>query len=173
MRPTAGRARLTLEIIQRPSSLAVLKQASNLGNLFSYRLSEPPSGDQVVESPKNSMSEIKFLDMSNTNTISHVFNFKPSVEVSRNTVLKGHVYVIRPVPLVSGDYRSLEATEELAILAGQHAIGNIGKLGHPHHLRIRLGVLSRVQNEIKCLASTDSPGQSGAFPSDHGGLQAN
>src|ERR1700733_2377478 len=98
--------RLTLESIQWPSSLAVLKQAANLGNFFSYRLSKPPSCDEVVENPKNSMSEIKFLDVSNTNSFSHVFNFKPSVEVSRNSMLKGHVYVIRPVPLGSSDYRS-------------------------------------------------------------------
>ena len=64
-------------------------------------------------------------------------------------------------------------TKEFAVLPGQHAIGNIGELGNPHHLRIRLGVLNRVQNKIKCLASTDAPGHSGALTSDHHGLQRN
>ena len=162
---------LTVQIVKWPSSLAVLKKTSNFGNLCSYRLSEPPSGHQVVESPKNSMSKIKFLDVSNTNTLRHVFNFKPCVEAPRNTVLKGHVYVVRPVPSVSGDHRSFEATEKLAVLAGQHAVGNIGELGYPNHLRISLGVLSRVKNEIECLDGTNSPGHCDALASDHGCLQ--
>ncbi len=39
------KGRLTVQTVKWPASLAVLKQASNLGNLISYRLSEPPSGD--------------------------------------------------------------------------------------------------------------------------------
>src|SRR6202035_2305005 len=126
---------------------------------------------QVMERPKDSMSEVKFFDVPNTNALGHVFNLKPCVETSWNTVLKSHVYMIRSVPSVTGDHRALEATEEFAILAGQHAVGNIGELGYPHHLRISLGVLGGVQNEIKCLDSTNSPSDCDSFASYHRCLQ--
>ncbi len=158
---------LPVVIVKWTSTLAVLKKPSNLGYFFLYRLSEPPSGDQVVECPKDSMTEVKFFDVPNTNALGHIFNLKPCVEASRNTVFKSHVNMTRPVPLVSGDDRALEPTEKLAILAGQHPVGNFGELGYPHHLRISLGVLGRVQDEIKCLDSTDSPSDCDSFAPYH------
>ena len=149
------------------STFTSLEKASNLGDLLPYRLSEPPSGDDVMEGTEDAMSEVKLLNVSNANAVSDVFNLKPCVKVSWNTVLKGDVYVGRPVPLVSGDDRTLEATEELSILASQHAVWNVGKLGYPYHLGISSGVLRRVQNEVKCLTSADSPSDSDSFASDH------
>ena len=159
--------RLTVEIVKWTPALAVLEKPSNLGYFFLYRPSEPPSGDQVMERPKDSISEVKFFDVPNTNALGHIFNLKPCVEASGNTVFKSHVYMTRPVPLVTGDDRALEPTEELAILAGQHAVGNFGELGYPHHLRISLGVLGRVQHEIKCLDRTDFPSDCDSFASYH------
>jgi hypothetical protein len=151
--------------------LAILEKASNLGYLFPYGPSEPPSRDQVMKCPKDAMPEVKFFDVSNTNALGHVFDLKPCVKASWDTVLKGHVYMIRPIPSVTGDHRTFEATEEPSILASQHAVGNVGELGYPHHLRVSLGVLGRVQNEIKCLDSTDSPCDCDSFTSDHRCLQ--
>ena len=73
---------MTAEIVKWTSSLAVLEKASNLGNLFSYRLSEPLSGDQVMEHPKDHMTEIKFLHVPNTNTFGLVLHFKTGVKAS-------------------------------------------------------------------------------------------
>ena len=156
-----------VEIVKRTSALAVLEKASNLSYLFPHRLSEPSSGQPVMERPEDPMSEVKFLDVSNTNTVRHVFNLKPCVEASGNTMLKSHVDVIRPVPSVSGDHRALEATEEFSIFASQHSVWNIGELRNPHHLRVSLGVLGRVQHEIKCLDGTDSSSDCDSFTSDH------
>ncbi len=38
-----------------------------------------------MERPKDSMSEVKFFDVSNTNTLGHVLNLKPCVETSWNS----------------------------------------------------------------------------------------
>ena len=67
----------------------LVEKAPNLGNLFSYRLSEPLSGEQVMECPKDPMPEIKFLDVPDTSTVGHIFNLKPCVEACWNSVLKG------------------------------------------------------------------------------------
>src|ERR1700736_5983553 len=123
-----------------------------------------------MEDAKDSVSEVNLLDMSNTSTAGHIVNLKPGVETSRHAVLEGHVNVVRSAPSISSDHRPLEATEELSIFSGQHAVGSVGELGDPHHLRIGLRVLSWIQHEIECLGSTDIAGNCGALTSHHGCL---
>ncbi len=106
-----------------------------------------------------------------TNALGHIFYFEPCVEAAWHTVLEGHVDVVRPVPLISGDDRSPEATQEFSVLAGQHAVRSIGEVGDPDHLRISLGVLSGVQNEIECFDGADASRHRDAFTPDHGCLQ--
>ena len=159
--------RSIVEMVKWTSSLAALEKASNLGYLGPYRLSEPSSGNQIMEHPKDSMSKVKLFDVSNSNAVGYVFNLKPCVEASWNTMLESHVDMIRQVPSASGDHRALEAAEEFSIFASQHAVGKIGELRYPHHLRISLGVLGRIQNEIKCLDGTDSSNDRNSFTSHH------
>ena len=65
MSPCAGDGRrLIVEIVKCASALAVLEKASNLGYLVPYRLSEPPSGEPVMDSAQDSMAEVKFFDVS-------------------------------------------------------------------------------------------------------------
>jgi len=45
-----------VEIGKWASALTVPEKTSNLGNLLPYRLSEPSSGDYVMEGTKDSMS---------------------------------------------------------------------------------------------------------------------
>jgi hypothetical protein len=60
------------------SALTVLKKASDLGDLLPYRLSEPSSRDQVMESTKDSTSEFKFFNVSYANALRDPFNLGSS-----------------------------------------------------------------------------------------------
>jgi hypothetical protein len=101
------------EVVKWATPFSALEKAPNFGNLFSNRASEPPGSDQVMEHPQDPPTEVKLLDVSETNTVSYIFNLKPGVKAPWNPVLQGHVDVTRAVPLVSSDHRSLNRPKNL------------------------------------------------------------
>ena len=112
---------------------------------------EPRGGKQVVEPAKDPVSEVELLHVVDPRAALDLLDVEPGVKAARHTVLEHDVDGPGSPPAVPGDHGAPQSAQKLPVLAGDHPVGEVGQLGDPDHLGVRLDVLGRIEHEVKSL----------------------